>query len=89
MCIADVITGGTPPNTEPVHGQCNLATGGQCIVTCKSGYRPSGSRNLAIDRPVDVTGISETPKFSRLPRVQSHQKKTKKAWYTSMSTWML
>jgi hypothetical protein len=58
LCIADVITGVIPPNTEPVHGQCNLTTGGKCIVTCKSGYRPSSSRNLAIGRPVHLTGAS-------------------------------
>ena len=58
MCIADVITGVIPANTEPVFGQCNLTTGGSCIVACKSGYKASSSRNLAIDRPVHPPDIT-------------------------------
>lgn len=52
MCMADLVSGALPAHSEPVHGDCNLTTGGVCKVTCKTGYKANGAINHALNKPV-------------------------------------
>lgn len=61
MCLADLVTGTVPPNTEAVHGSCDLTTGGTCTLTCKRNFRALNSTNLAGGQPVWANAGDATP----------------------------
>ena len=68
MCMADLVSGALPAHSEPVHGDCNLTTGGVCKVTCKTGYKANGAINHALNKPVVGDAGSQQTHFCPLER---------------------